>query len=74
MPVYEFACDACGKGFEELFRSMTERRRMKCPHCQSRNVHKVFSTFATAGGEASKGSGGDGCATCTSGSCATCGH
>ena len=74
MPLYEFACDACGKEFEELFRSATERRRPKCPHCKSGNGHKLFSTFATAGGEASKGSGDSGCATCTASSCATCGH
>ena len=74
MPLYEFACDACGKGFEELFRSMTERRRPKCPHCKSGNVHKVFSTFAAAGGEASKGTAGGGCATCPAGSCATGGR
>jgi len=73
VPLYEFACDACGKAFEELFRSATERRRPTCPHCKSRNVHKLFSTFATAGGDPSKGSGGGGgCATCASGSCATC--
>jgi len=74
VPLYEFACDACGKGFEELFRSMTERRRITCPHCHSRNVHKLFSTFAAAGGDAGKGSGGGGCATCTATSCATCGR
>ena len=74
MPLYEFACDACGKEFEELFRSVTERRRPKCPHCKSGNVHKLFSTFTLADGEASEGSGGGGCATCTASSCATCGH
>jgi putative FmdB family regulatory protein len=74
MPLYEFQCDACGKGFEELFRSMTERRRPGCPTCGSRNVHKKFSTFATAGTERGKGASGGGCATCTASSCATCGH
>ena len=73
MPLYEFACNACGKEFEELFRSMTERRTMRCPGCASRDVRKRFSTFATAGGDPSKGrDAGGGCATCASGSCATC--
>jgi putative FmdB family regulatory protein len=73
MPLYEFACDACGKRFEELFRSMTERRRPRCPHCESGNVHKMFSTFATSGGDSGKGRGSSGgCATCRSGSCASC--
>ncbi|MGB2615489.1 MAG: zinc ribbon domain-containing protein [Phycisphaerae bacterium] len=85
MPLYEFHCDACGKAFEELFRSMSERRRPACPKCGSRNVHKKFSTFALGGtergpaspfglrrGKQGAGAGG-GCATCSSGSCATCG-
>jgi putative FmdB family regulatory protein len=76
MPLYEFDCDACGKKFEELIRSTTERRRPKCPHCKSPNVRKRFSTFAMSGITPGKGrsNGGGGCASCHSGSCATCGH
>lgn len=77
MPLYEFQCDACGKPFEELIRSMTERRRPKCPACKSRRVHKCFSTFAMGGTSRSKGGGGGGgggCATCSGGSCSTCGR
>ena len=75
MPLYEFQCDACGKAFEELFRSMTERRRPVCPKCGSRNVHKKFTACATAGGDRSKGRGGSGggCSTCRAPSCAPCG-
>jgi putative FmdB family regulatory protein len=73
VPIFEFACDACGERFELLFRSRTERRRPVCPDCDSRNVRKLFSTFATAGGEPGRGTGGaGGCATCAGGSCATC--
>jgi putative FmdB family regulatory protein len=73
MPLYEFSCNACGREFEELFRSMTERRTMQCPKCKSRDVRKRFSTFAMSGGDPGKGRGsGGGCATCSSGSCATC--
>ena len=73
MPLYEFACDACGKAFEELFRSRKEKRRPKCPHCGSRNVHKKFSSFAMSGASRGKGGGSSsGCATCTASSCATC--
>ncbi len=76
MPLYEFACDHCGKKFEELFRSMTDRRRPRCPKCRSGNVHKCFSTFSAAGGSTGKGrgggGGGGGCASCHGRSCATC--
>jgi len=73
MPIYEFVCDDCGKGFEKLFRGMTTRSRPTCPHCKSRNVHKTFSTFATQGGDPAKG-GGTSCVSCSSGSCSTCGQ
>ena len=76
MPLYEFMCDKCGKRFEELFRSLTERRRPRCPHCKSGNVHKMFSTFAMGGGSSkgggAGGGGGGGCASCSGGSCASC--
>jgi len=72
MPLYEFACDDCGRRFEELFRSAAEHRRPTCPACGTRNVHKLLSTFATAGTRAGKSGGG--CGTCTAGSCATCGR
>jgi putative FmdB family regulatory protein len=75
MPLYEFQCDACNKPFEELFRSMTERRRPKCPACKSSRVHKKFSTFAmgsTSRAKSGGGGGGGGCGTCHGGSCATC--
>ncbi|HUU32303.1 MAG TPA: FmdB family zinc ribbon protein [Phycisphaerae bacterium] len=74
MPLYEFACDDCKKRFEVLFRSMTERRPPQCSRCRSRRVRKLFSTFATTGGNPGKGRGENrGCATCRAGSCATCG-
>ena len=74
MPLYEFECDACGRRFEELFRSATERRRPSCPKCKSGNVHKRFSTFAMggAGTGGNGGGGGGGCASCAGGNCATC--
>ena len=72
MPLYEFACDACGRKFEELFRSLTERRKPKCPKCKSGRVHKLFSTFSAAGGDPGKGAGGKSCGSCAGGSCATC--
>lgn len=76
MPIYEFACNACGAEFELLFRSMSERQRPRCTACDSRDVRKRFSTFAMGGVERRRGSGdggGGGCATCAGGSCATCG-
>ncbi|MBN2583054.1 MAG: zinc ribbon domain-containing protein [Planctomycetes bacterium] len=72
MPIYEFHCDDCGADFEELFRSVRERRRPSCDKCGSGNVHKKFSTFATSSADGRSASGG-GCGSCTRSSCTGCG-
>ena len=71
MPIYEFQCDACGKSFEELFRSVSEKKRPVCAHCGSRQVHKQFSVFGVGGGSSGSGGGG-GCGSCSGGSCSSC--
>lgn len=45
MPIYEYACDACGREFELLVRSDTVPQ---CPGCQSQQLTKQLSVFATA--------------------------
>jgi putative FmdB family regulatory protein len=58
MPLYEYACDACGRRFERLVR--TFREEVACPACGSAAVEKLLSTFAMAGvgGGAEPASGG----------------
>ncbi|MDK1031862.1 MAG: zinc ribbon domain-containing protein [Planctomycetia bacterium] len=46
MPIYEFECMKCGEGFEELFRSVSERRRPSCPQCSSKRLRKRVSVFS----------------------------
>ena len=45
MPIYEYACHACGEEFEALVRSDTVPQ---CPQCHSTDLHKRLSVFATA--------------------------
>ena len=46
MPIFEFQCDECGQPFEELvFGSAVDD--VKCPECDSNQVHKLISTFAS---------------------------
>lgn len=48
MPIYEFACEQCGKEFERLvFGSVTEA--VTCPACGSDRTRKQFSVFSSAG-------------------------
>ena len=44
MPIFEYACNDCGKKFEELVNSGSEK--MVCPSCQSTNTLKLISVFA----------------------------
>lgn len=46
MPIYEYACGCCGHEFELFVRSLTARDGSACPHCQSEEIDKRFSTFA----------------------------
>lgn len=45
MPIFEYACEECGHEFELLVRSDT---RLECPMCQSTQLEKQLSVFATA--------------------------
>lgn len=47
MPAYEYECKDCQRDFT-VFLSLKEldaKPVIKCPHCQSDNVQKIFSGF-----------------------------
>lgn len=68
MPIFEYACQDCGRRFEALVRSDT---RPECPGCRSRKLDKQLSVFATASAEASSGSAD---VMAEMGPCGSCGH
>jgi putative FmdB family regulatory protein len=53
MPLYEYECRRCGHRFEVL---IFGKARPACPNCQSEDLEKAFSTFATSTGGASASS------------------
>ncbi len=67
MPIYEFVCADCGHPFEQLVLNSSKIASISCPTCQSQNVTKKISTFAsrlTGGSPFSLGSSsGAGCST-----------
>lgn len=78
MPIYEYACDKCGKEFEEL---VFDDSTPPCPHCGSTQTHKLMSCCCVHGagqggdgGSCATSGGGGGCAGCSGGNCASCGH
>jgi len=45
MPTYEYECGACGHEFE-LFQSMSEKPKRKCPECGRMKVRRLLGTGA----------------------------
>ena len=46
MPTYDYECDACGHTFE-LFQSISEPLKKKCPDCGKPKLRRLFGTGAT---------------------------
>ena len=45
MPTYDYECDACGHEFE-LFQSISEPLKRKCPECKKQKLRRLFGTGA----------------------------
>ncbi|MEM8945937.1 MAG: zinc ribbon domain-containing protein [Planctomycetota bacterium] len=45
MPTYDYECDACGYEFE-LFQSISEPVKRKCPECGKLKLRRLFGTGA----------------------------
>jgi putative FmdB family regulatory protein len=65
MPIYEYLCQECGSEFELLVRSET---KLECPTCQSDQLEKQLSVFATTDTAAAQPAMSCGAP------CGTCGH
>ena len=51
MPIYEYKCEKCGHVFESLQSINASSENVVCTECGSSNVTKLFSAFASSGGE-----------------------
>jgi putative FmdB family regulatory protein len=56
MPLYEYRCEKCGKRFEKLRRMQDADQGVECPECESEEVERLLSSFATGGCGAGAGS------------------
>lgn len=45
MPTYDYVCRACGHEME-LFQSMTEKPKRKCPECGAMKLERLIGTGA----------------------------
>jgi len=47
MPIYEYLCSDCGRGFEQL--QLRSRETVSCPGCNGRKVERRLSVFSYRG-------------------------
>ncbi len=45
MPTYDYRCNACGHAFE-LFQSMSEKHKRKCPECSKLKLERLIGMGA----------------------------
>jgi putative FmdB family regulatory protein len=68
MPIFEFVCQDCGTPFEELMRSSDTVGEVSCPYCESSQVAKQISTFASQVARSAGSFASTPAASCSSGS------
>ncbi|NLB52863.1 MAG: zinc ribbon domain-containing protein [Syntrophomonadaceae bacterium] len=49
MPIFDFACQDCGKKFD-LMISNQDKHKVKCPECGSSQLKQLVSLFSTSTG------------------------
>jgi putative FmdB family regulatory protein len=47
MPIYDFECEACGVGFEELVKNAEAAASVRCPQCGAERARRLVSAFAS---------------------------
>ncbi len=59
MPIFEFVCQQCRHGFEEIMtHAELEAGEAACPACGGRKVERALSSFATGQGSPGVGACG----------------
>jgi len=55
MPIYEYECKKCGKKFELVLMSISQKAAPECPVCKSRSARKLVSRVRYMSGPAEEG-------------------
>jgi putative FmdB family regulatory protein len=71
MPIYEYVCDACGKRYEQIV--LSQSQKVQCPNCSSTRHTLQLSVFSAHTGSSGNGASmnpapGGSCA-CGAGGC-----
>jgi putative FmdB family regulatory protein len=67
MPIYEYRCSACGAEFSRIQRVGAGAEGVTCPQCESTEVERLLSSFASGSSSGSGAAGGGGGHACGSG-------
>lgn len=51
MPIYEYRCQSCRRGFSLLIRSFSTQPSVVCPRCGGSDVRRLISSFAVVRSE-----------------------
>ncbi len=74
MAIYEYVCLDCGNKFEIIRPMRDADTPIACQKCESEHTSRKLAVFfAQSGGRVVAGGNG-GCASCSGGSCASCGN
>ncbi len=65
MPIYEYRCNECGHVFSRLQRMGATSEGVTCPKCESSEVERVVSSFASAGSSSGLSSGASSASSCS---------
>ncbi len=76
MPIYEYVCLDCGTRFDSLRPMKDADAPIGCEQCNSEHTSRLLSVFfaQSSSGRIVAGGNGGACASCVSGSCASCGN
>lgn len=58
MPIYEYACNACGETFSKLQKMGTGEGETACPKCGGSDVQRLISGCSIGGGSTGGATGG----------------
>ena len=45
MPIYEYRCQSCHRRVSVFFRSFSDTKEPRCPHCESAELTRLVSSF-----------------------------
>lgn len=69
MPIYTYLCKRCGKEIDFWVKSIESKEEITCPHCQSKDLQRIFTPFMiSSGGQDTQSK----CSSCGGGNCSSC--